>query len=126
MSKKYKVRFNLGRGDNYMKWKVTDPKGEVVYYDPNKVQLFMWDCQLKNNRKTAEKIFNGENKSVCSWVTCDMFAWKPYPSTWRAEDYRQEIRYNPRVNPFWTMDGVDSDNRKVEFIFSGYKQLFTN
>ncbi len=124
--KKYKVRFNLGRGENYMKWKVTNPKGEVEYYDPNQKQLFMWRCQLKNNRKTAERIFNGEDKSVCSWVTCEEFAVKPYPRTWRAEDYRHEIKYNPRVNPFWSKDGIDVDNKEVNFIFSSNKQLFTN
>ena len=126
MTKKFKVRFNLGRGENYMKWKVTNPKGEVEYYDPKKVQLFMWRCQLKNSRKTAERIFNGEDKSVCSWVTCQEFAVKPYPSTWRADDYREEIKYNPRVNPFWTKDGVDVDNQELRFMFSYNKQLFTN
>jgi len=25
----YKIRFNLGRGENYLKWKITKPNGEV-------------------------------------------------------------------------------------------------
>ena len=36
-----KVRFNLGRGTNYMKWKVTYPDGNIEYYNPTEVQLVM-------------------------------------------------------------------------------------
>ena len=56
MSTKIKVRFNLGRGKNYMKWKVQYPSGNVEYFNPSDVQLILKNCQLKNNRKTAEKI----------------------------------------------------------------------
>ena len=70
MANKIKVRFNLGRGKNYMKWKIQSKSG-VEYHYPADVQLIMKGCQLKNNRKTAEKIFNGENKDVCAWVLCD-------------------------------------------------------
>ena len=38
---KYKVRFNLGKGENFMKWKVTSPEGHVDYYDPNEHTLIM-------------------------------------------------------------------------------------
>jgi len=34
MSKSIKVRFNLGKGVNYMKWKIEYPDGRVLYSDP--------------------------------------------------------------------------------------------
>ena len=65
MTKRIKVRFNLGRGPNYLKWKVSYPNGEVMYYYPTGVQLTMKGCTLKNSKSTAQKIFRGEsNKTV--------------------------------------------------------------
>ena len=32
--KRIKVRFNLGRGQNYLKWKVVYPNGDVEYISP--------------------------------------------------------------------------------------------
>ncbi len=68
--KSIKVRFNLSRGVNYLKWKIEYPDGNVMYYHPTGVQLVMGECTLKNYKKTAEKIHNGANKSVCAWVLC--------------------------------------------------------
>ena len=125
--KRFKVRFNLGRGDNYKKWKITHPSGEVEYIEPDKWRLFMWEVELKNNRKTAERIYNGENKSVCSWILCNNICIKPYPSTWRSEDYKGgEIKYNPRVKPHWVHNDKDVDNERFQFIFSSNKQLFNS
>jgi hypothetical protein len=56
--KSIKVRFNLSRGVNYLKWKVEYPDGNVMYYYPTGVQLIMGDCTLKNYKKVAEKIHN--------------------------------------------------------------------
>ena len=65
---KYKIRFNLGRGENYLKWKVTSPNGDVNYYEPNDVCLHMENCKLVNQQGTANKIFDGANKTVCAWI----------------------------------------------------------
>lgn len=104
MTKKTKVRFNLSRGKNYMKWKIQYPTGAVEYYSPTDTQLVMRGCVLKNNRKTAEKIFNGEHKTVCAWILCDEIdvlcgGFTQYdisPSNIR-------LTYNPRVNPYWVL-----------------------
>ena len=69
--KRIKVRFNLGRGKNYMKWKIQYPNGNILYYNPSEVQFVMTNCQLRNYKKVAEKIFNGGNKVVCAWVLCE-------------------------------------------------------
>jgi len=100
--KRIKVRFNLSRGKNYMKWKIEYPSGEVEYCSPTDTQLIMKTCQLKNNRKTAEKIFNGEHKTVCAWILCEdievrldkFVAYDNNPSNLR-------LRYNPKIEPNW-------------------------
>jgi hypothetical protein len=111
--KKIKVRFNLGRGENYMKWKIQSATG-VEYHRPTEVQLIMVNCQLKNNRKTAEKIFNGMNKDVCAWVLCDsiIIKHKDFEKVW----VKDRLRYNPRKLPHWTMNGEDLDNHRFERI----------
>lgn len=120
MSKKYKVRFNLGRGENYMKWKVQHPNGHVYYYNPTDVQLVMSNCILKNSRSTALKILNGEHKTVCAWVLCDTIEIRKDDF---IEDNGQQVKYNPRVLPFWNKDGVDMDGSKIRGMYSVNSKL---
>ena len=101
---KYRVRFNLGRGDNYKKWKVTSPNGDVQYIDPKTQVLDMKGCTLKNNKKSAQKIFDGSNKFVCAWIECDEVKVKPY-GLWIYLDGIAQVRYNPRVAPNWQHSG---------------------
>ena len=63
-----KVRFNLGAGKNFMKWKIERPDGIISYHSPKEVQLVMAGCVLKNQKTTALKIFKGANKTLCSWI----------------------------------------------------------
>lgn len=114
--KSIKVRFNLGRGKNYMKWKVQHPDGSVEYHHPTDVQLVMGDCVLKNHSKTATKIFEGSNKTVCAWVLCKSIRI-------RKEDFRQDngnrVKYNPRVAPNWTIgEGTNADGMRFGEIYS--------
>ena len=105
--KSIKVRFNLGRGKNYLKWKVTHPDGEVIYYSPDEVQLVMTECTFKNHKSTAQKIYDGGNKTVCAWVLCkDIKIYTGKPIT----DETKKVRYNPRVQPNWLYDGKVMDN----------------
>ena len=70
--KSNKVRFNLSRGKNYMKWKVMYNDGSVEFYHPTEVQIIMTGCTLLNNRKSADKIFSGETtKVVCAFIRCE-------------------------------------------------------
>ena len=100
MSKSVKVRFNLGRGKNFMKWKVTYPD-RVEYYSPNDVQLVMTDCVFKNYKKVAKKIFDGGEKVVCAWILCKNI--EVYSGKW-FKDESMRVRYNPRVQPNWLLD----------------------
>lgn len=117
-----KVRFNLSRGENYMKWKVMYNNGEVVYYHPTEVQILMRGCTLKNSKIAAERIYTGKtSKMVCAWILCDEVSIT-------TENFRTEsnsrLCYNPRVLPFWSMEGKDMDNQNVENLFTINNKLY--
>jgi hypothetical protein len=92
-----------------------------MYYYPTGVQLVMGECTLKNYKKTAEKIHNGANKSVCAWVLCKTLDLK-------FEEFIQDgtqVKYNPKVQPNWLINGEISDGKKLETIYSIGYSLFT-
>lgn len=116
-----KVRFSLQKGENYMKWRIIYPDGSVKYYNPNEVQLIMRGCTLKNNKKAATKIFNGEtNKVVCAWIMCDSVK-IDYSDFIGATPYK--VSYNPRKEPNWVIQGKDADNTFREIIYSVGREL---
>jgi hypothetical protein len=120
MSKKIKVRFNLGRGVNYMKWKVQYPNGHVNFYSPDQTQLVMSGCILKNSRSTALKIFSGNHKTVCAWILCDDIEILKVNVLW---DNGRQVKYNPKVLPFWNIDGTDMDGSKFNNMYTFGKKL---
>mgnify|MGYP005687380891 CR=1 FL=1 len=78
---RFQVRFHLGKGANYMCWQVKDfglnpaannGRGDIDYYAPSNVSLELTNCTLKNSPTTARKIYEGNHKTVCAWVECDM------------------------------------------------------
>jgi hypothetical protein len=116
-----KVRFNLGRGANYMKWKVQYPNGVVEYHNPSETQLILNGCQLRNHKGVAKKIFDGGNKTVCAWVLCDEIEIITLTTTNYLKPFLKldlmfdRIKYNPRVKPNWIFNDEIVDN---EFIHS--------
>ena len=124
MKREYKVRFNLGKGKNYMKWKVEGPEG-ATYYSPDEVQIVMHECQLKNQKKTAEKILEGAHKTVCAWVRCtSVDIQQPSAISW---DNVTQLKYNPRVLPHWFInEGENADGMVVEKITSVGRKLVGN
>ncbi len=121
--KKIKVRFNLSRGRNYMKWKVEYPNKTVEYHDPEQVQLILTNAQLRNYKKVAEKIYNGANKSVCAWVLCDSVEIKTTDFK-ELNDSFDRIKYNPRIKPNWTINEEIADNEFMELIISENNKLY--
>ena len=121
MSKKIKVRFNLGAGKNYMKWKVTDKDGNNVYYDPEQVQLVMEGCVFKNNKKIAQKIFDGSHKMVCSWISCDNIK---IMSEISDIDTTRQVKYNPRIQPNWVLDGNIIDDCEYSLLSTHNKNVY--
>ncbi len=111
--KSIKIRFNLGKGKNYMKWKIQYPTGEIEYHSPADVQLLMHDCNLKNHKKTAQKIFDGGEKVVCAWILCKSLAIKKQDFI-QADLTGERVRYNPRVTPHWMLNDENVDGLHVD------------
>ncbi len=111
--KSIKIRFNLGKGKNYMKWKIQYPTGEIEYHSPADVQLLMHDCNLKNHKKTAQKIFDGGEKVVCAWILCKSLAIKKQDFI-QADLTGERVRYNPRVTPHWMLNDENVDGLPVD------------
>lgn len=129
--KKFKVRFHLGKGKNFMKWQVTSPGGIVKYFDPKDTQLRLVGCLLKNHKKVAQTIFNGANKTVCAWVLCEdihittdlLIRTNRVPF---GVDPEMQVRYNPRVQPNWVYEDKIVDNCKFSELVSVDRGLFIN
>ena len=105
----FKVRFHLGRGKNFMHWKIEEKNKPDIYEDPEEVQLIMYNCKLTNQPTTAQKIYSGKiNKAPIAYIQCEEVAILPTD----VEDIEEsnQLRYNPRVNPYWT----DTDNDNVD------------
>lgn len=122
----YKVRFNLSKGKNYMKWKVQHPDYGIQYYDPEKVQLYMKGCLLKNNLKTAISIYKGAHKSVCAWILCDELIVFPVHKKIHFIDSKKalRVRYNPRINPYWTIRSKNVDGLHIDALHTYDWNLF--
>jgi hypothetical protein len=106
-----KVRFNLGRGKNYMKWQIKYPDGKILYENPDNVNLVLNNCMLKNNKKTAEKIFEGQNKQVCAWILCESVSISRNINENKSILEGVQIKYNPKLVPNWvSVDGKNIDN----------------
>jgi|DEB0MinimDraft_10_1074344.scaffolds.fasta_scaffold00262_26 hypothetical protein len=113
---KYKVRFHLAKGPNYQRWQVRYGD-QVDYYDPEDVTLDMYGCKLCNQRKTAEAIHNGENKTVCAWVQCDHLEVKPrHEHTLPDPKGFVAVRYNPREAPYWYQDNRERNVDNMRYV----------
>lgn len=118
-----RVRFNLGKGPNFMKWKIQYPDGRVEYKDPDKTQLILDGCVLKNHQGVAKRIFEGENKRVCAWVLCKNIEFRNKKFISKTDD-RQRVKYNPKQLPFWIYRGDIVDGQSFERLYSYEKALY--
>ena len=118
--KRFKVRFHLGRGKNYMKWRIQFPNGDIQYIAPDDCQLHLVGCQAKNGKKTSQKIYEGGEKVVCAWILCDEV--RVRDMIYGVNDL--PLKYNPRVTPNWDFGGVNVDGMHFDFIYSIGNKLF--
>ena len=114
--KRIKVRFNLGAGKNFMKWKIERPDGIISYHSPKEVQLVMAGCVLKNQKTTALKIFQGANKTVCSWILCESIEIR-VPKISKINEL-DRVSYNHRVTPNWIFQGSVADGTRFNNLVS--------
>ena len=112
----FKVRFNLGLGKNYMKWKITHPNKTVEYLNPDEVQLVLTNCKLKNNKTAAKKIFDGSYKTVCAWIECENV--EVINKSTSTFDKSNQVSYNPRKTPNWIFKGENVDNHHFDKLIS--------
>lgn len=115
-----KVRFNLGRGENFRKWKISyDDNRKPIHLDPDLVQLLLYKPKLMNRKKSAETIHKGANKFVCAWIECEDVLIGDF-----EVDYDTEVSYNPRIKPYW-MEGIDNaDLREYEELVTKGNRVF--
>lgn len=121
MIRTIRVRFNLGKGDKYMKWKIEESGKESIYLDPNVVTLKMYNCRLYNQPSVAKRIFDGANKTVCSWVQCERIEF----STEKESITGEPVSYNPRLAPYWLYNGEKADGQTFGLIVSNGRKLLT-
>lgn len=121
-----RLRFNLGRGNNYMKWKLSGENMTTEFYDPYNCSLSLANCKLVNQAGTAKKIHEGANKQVCAWISCD-FAERIPSQTQKTVGDMREVYYNPRVAPYWRdKDGNNLDGKEFSRIITIGKKVFVS
>lgn len=111
-----KLRFHLAKGINFQKWQVDD-NIQINYHDPDNCFLVLENCTLKNYRKAANKIFQGQNKTVCAWIECESI--EILEELDLKFGYLSKINYNPRVAPFWR------DHKEKDIDGNFYDRLVT-
>ena len=118
--KRTKVRFHLGRGKNYMKWRIQYPNGDILYIRPDECQLQLIGCQAKSGKKTAQKIYEGGEKVVCAWILCDEVRLRGF----MYDANNSPLKYNPRVTPNWDYLGKNVDGEYFGFVYSVGNKLY--
>lgn len=120
-----KVRFHLGPGENYKHWQIRNIiTNSVEYHDPNKVQLLLSKCVLKNESKTAEKVFSEQKRDVCGWVQCKNIE----VSYDFVKPSGRRLFYDPKISPYWQYedDLANLDRMGFENLMTFGKGIFLN
>lgn len=120
--RKYKIRFHLGRGENYMKWQIQHPDNPTEYHVAEGVWLVMTNCKLYNRPNVAANIHRGANKTVCAWVECESVEAFTTPILKGTKDVH--LAFNPRVNMFWNIDGENVDNAEYEMLYTYQRRVY--
>ena len=123
----YKVRFHLAAGEHYRQWQVKHGDS-VQYYKPEECTLHMLICELHNNSRVAQKIYDGANKEVCAWIECEILSVSdklPLSVEALEKNLFKSISYNPRIVPFWTDENRNNlDNELYLSIISDDRKLW--
>ena len=109
---KYIARFNLSAGENFMKWQIypkKSAKSSAKYYNPSTTSFVFHNAFLRNQCTTAQKIFQGANKTVCAWIEFDSMDIIS-PSEVDVADLTS-VNYNPKNAPNWIVDGQIADGQ---------------
>jgi len=127
--KRFQVRFHLGRGANYMCWQVKDYRNKgIEYYAPSTCSLELTNCTLRNSPSTAMRIYNGNAKTVCAWVECDMVDvnYKKDPSFTKPPIKNMDkYKYNPKKHMHWfTKRNNNADDKNLKKMHTNNRSLY--
>lgn len=108
--RKYKIRFNLGKGEHFMHWQIENLEtGEKAYYDPKKFSLALDNAKLHNQKGGASKINTGEStKTVVAWTEAEKVIVLKAKSLSPAL-YGTRLAYNPHILPFWHRKATEDE-----------------
>jgi hypothetical protein len=126
MKRRIKIRFHLGAGENFKKWRIENiDTGDVDFIDPNDYSLRLENCKLYNQRGSADKIYSGDNKTVCSWIMASKCAIIiPCEINIPGE---LVVAYNPRIKPYWRDDkGNNIDKKEFSILETIGRMLYIN
>jgi hypothetical protein len=117
IKRSFRVRFHLGKGANFMKWRIENVESkEVDFYSPCEVSIMMINAKLYNQVTAANKILCGGNKTVCAWIMCESVHLRS-DANYRLID---KVSYNPRIAPHWT-----NDRNTMNYDGAEFSQLWT-
>ena len=121
-----RLRFHLAKGPNYMNWQLRNKKeGILEYYNPDEFRYSIVRGKLNNSKKTATRIFEGENKTVCSCISFESGSQDQLNFNWLNS---VRLSYNPRRAPSWTFPEYEGCHLYgvVGDIYIMNKSLYTN
>jgi hypothetical protein len=106
----FSVRFHLGRGLHYKHWQIKDLVNkdvQIEYIDPYRYQLYLVDCELICNERTARRVYQKGIKDVCGWIKCrDLYVGDPDILVGPDTDCLPMLKFNPIVDPNWRVEGM--------------------
>lgn len=112
-----KVRFHLGAGKNYKHWRIQ--RGSMVFFiNPDGIKIRLKNCKLINQKKSAQKIFNSGDKTVCAWIMCESI------TNINKIEFDTPLKYNPRIQPNWLNGETILDNNIIDEICIEGNKLF--
>lgn len=118
----FKIRFHLGAGSNFQNWQIKNGK-DVSYYDPGKFSILAIDCKLKNYPKIAQRIFDGENKTVCAYIQAKYVI--IIENMGEIKPPHEKISFNPKKFPHWINSmGENLDNKEYSNIITKNRETF--
>ena len=108
----FKVRFHLGKGKNFMHWRIENmDNNQVKFFDPKEYSFIFYNVFLRNQKGAANKIHSGANKTVCAWIECEHV--QHYHKAKDKPAYGERIVYNPKYAPCWVVQLLDSNDNLI-------------
>lgn len=110
-----------------MKWRVENTlTNHVEFVDFEDYDIEMVNCKLYNQKGTAKKIFDGENKTVCAWIMCEKVSIL-LGGIKCCVPKDNIISYNPKIKPNWqNASGGNIDMSEFKLIETVGKKLYVS